>query len=204
MQLVIRHVRGQMRCLYTEAIPLDVLGLISIRRASHVEPEGNAWFADLAIGGGPKLGPFALRSEALQAEQAWVAEARPSDAKVTLLPGVLACPARRRAFSFQESRDANRNGAEYTRSCPQSHFLTQPKLWTEWPFLPLMRCLPGQQEEYGVLMDAWGAYELMGHSATVFFGNLFLLPRTLDQFLALPHETYDTPEEIIDAGWSVD
>ena len=84
------------------------------------------------------------------------------------------------------------------------HFLAQPKLWPEWPFLPLMRRLPGRDEEYGVLLDALGAYQLAGHSSTVYLSNLFLLPPTLDEFLALPHETYDTPEEIVDAGWTVD
>jgi hypothetical protein len=31
-----------------------------------------------------------------------------------------------------------------------------------------------------------------------------LLPRTEEQFLALPRETFDTPEEIAAAGWRVD
>ena len=34
--------------------------------------------------------------------------------------------------------------------------------------------------------------------------NLFLLPRRLEQFLALARETFDTPEEVADAGWCVD
>ena len=49
------------------------LGTVNIRRASHVEPttEGR-WTADLSPVGGPMLGPFALRSEALDAEQQWL------------------------------------------------------------------------------------------------------------------------------------
>lgn len=42
------------------------------RRVSNVEPEGDRWCADLSLVGGPKLGPFDKRSEALQAEVAWV------------------------------------------------------------------------------------------------------------------------------------
>jgi hypothetical protein len=84
------------------------------------------------------------------------------------------------------------------------HFLTQPRLWPAWPFLPLVRRLQGRDEEYGVLLDALGACNLAGYSATVFLSNVFLLPNTLDAFLALPHETFDTPEEIFDAGWTVD
>ena len=83
-------------------------------------------------------------------------------------------------------------------------FFTQPRLWPTWPFLPLVRRRPGQEEEYGILFDAKTACELPGYAATVFLCNLFLMPRTLDEFLALPHETFDTPEEIADAGWAVD
>jgi hypothetical protein len=64
---------GQIRCLYAEAVDLAVLGVLSIRRASHVEPDetGN-WWADLTPVGGPRLGPFARRSLALDAETAWL------------------------------------------------------------------------------------------------------------------------------------
>jgi hypothetical protein len=83
-------------------------------------------------------------------------------------------------------------------------FLSRPKLWAHWPFLPLVRRRPGAEEEYGVLLDALGAFGVPGFSATVVLSNLFLLPRTLDEFLALPRETFDTPEEVFDAGWCVD
>jgi hypothetical protein len=71
MQLVVDP-RGQVHCLYSELIPLAALGALSVRRASHVESEGGAWYADLAPVGGPKLGPFALRSQALRAEVEWL------------------------------------------------------------------------------------------------------------------------------------
>ncbi|WP_242687916.1 hypothetical protein [Alienimonas californiensis] len=42
-------------------------------RASHVEPaDGGVWTADLSPSGGPVLGPFPLRSEALTAEADWL------------------------------------------------------------------------------------------------------------------------------------
>ena len=63
---------GHTTCLYGESIPLDSLGPLSIRRASLVEPdESGAWWADLSPSGGPNLGPFATRTEALNAEVAW-------------------------------------------------------------------------------------------------------------------------------------
>jgi hypothetical protein len=64
---------GQVHCIYGESIDLSALGTLSIRRASHVEPDTSGqWWADLAPVRGPKLGPFTKRSEALAAESAWL------------------------------------------------------------------------------------------------------------------------------------
>jgi hypothetical protein len=58
---------------------LSGLGRPTIRRASHVEPVVEdgftiGWQADLAPVGGPVLGPFASRREALEAELSWLRE----------------------------------------------------------------------------------------------------------------------------------
>jgi hypothetical protein len=82
-------------------------------------------------------------------------------------------------------------------------FCSRPALWPHWPFLPLVRRTKGA-EEYGILFDALAASDLPGYSATVFFTNLFLMPPGLDDFLELPREVFDSPEEIVAAGWSVD
>jgi hypothetical protein len=72
MELVISPL-GQVRCVYDEAIDLTQLGELSIRRASHVEPDDQGrWWADLAPVEGPKLGPFDRRSSALAAERGWL------------------------------------------------------------------------------------------------------------------------------------
>ena len=72
MDLVI-DARGQIRCIYDEAIDLAAFGQLSIARASHVEPhELGTWHADLTLSGGPRLGPFTSRSRALEAELAWL------------------------------------------------------------------------------------------------------------------------------------
>lgn len=74
MQLVISST-GTIRCLYDETLDLHTLGKLSISRGSHVEPnEDGRWFADLAPVGGPKLGPFVSRSDALTAEVRWLEE----------------------------------------------------------------------------------------------------------------------------------
>jgi hypothetical protein len=57
---------------------LNSLGECDVHRASHVEPvteNGQTrWTADLSPVGGPVLGPFASRSEALRSETDWLTE----------------------------------------------------------------------------------------------------------------------------------
>jgi hypothetical protein len=84
------------------------------------------------------------------------------------------------------------------------HFLGDPSLWTLWPFLPLVRCRPDGGTDYGVLFDAQTVCDLTGYHCTVFVCKLYLLPRALDQFLALPKEVYDTFDELAGSGWRVD
>lgn len=65
---------GSVRAVYDEAIDLRALGAPEIRRASQVEPDAQGrWHANLSPVGGPVLGPFAVRTAALAAEQAWLA-----------------------------------------------------------------------------------------------------------------------------------
>lgn len=72
MQLVIDS-KGQVRCLYEEVIDLHALGKPTIVRGSNVEPDTTGrWWADLGPVAGPRLGPFKQRSEALNAERAWL------------------------------------------------------------------------------------------------------------------------------------
>lgn len=70
--LVVRD--GKVETIYDDALlPLmRRLGTWTTRRASHVEPEGTDWYADLSPVQGPKLGPFATREQALAAERNWL------------------------------------------------------------------------------------------------------------------------------------
>ena len=66
---------GTVRCVYGEQLDLLSLGLTDIKRASHVEPlPSGDWLVDLEPVGGPEMGPFAKRSEALAAELQWLEE----------------------------------------------------------------------------------------------------------------------------------
>jgi len=81
-------------------------------------------------------------------------------------------------------------------------FIGTPALWPAWPFLPLVRRSKGHLE-LGVMIDA-RSLGLTGFSATVFLANLLDLPAALNEFLALPHETFDAAEEVAAGGWLVD
>jgi hypothetical protein len=76
MELVV-DTGGGVRCIYDEALDLRELGKLQITRASHVEPdtEGN-WWADMGPSGGPVLGPYESRTEALGAERGWLTDYR--------------------------------------------------------------------------------------------------------------------------------
>ena len=60
------------RTVYSDRLDLKRIGRTIIKRASHVEPSGDGWAADLSPVGGPTLGPFAKRQQALDAEVDWL------------------------------------------------------------------------------------------------------------------------------------
>jgi hypothetical protein len=65
--------QGTIRAIYGETLDFRALGRPSVTRASRVEPDAEGrWSADLGPVGGPVLGPFDLRSAALEAEVAWL------------------------------------------------------------------------------------------------------------------------------------
>ena len=64
---------GTLLFLWDDSLaPLMELGSGSLQRASHVEPQGTEWVADLSPVGGPALGAFPLRNDALIAERNWL------------------------------------------------------------------------------------------------------------------------------------
>jgi hypothetical protein len=72
MELVVAA-DGVARCIYDEALDLREIGKLQITRASHVEPDRDGfWWADMGPSGGPVLGPYGSRSEALEAERGWL------------------------------------------------------------------------------------------------------------------------------------
>lgn len=68
---------GTLEFLYGDDLsPLMSLGNTTIQRASTVDPRQENgqvnWYADLALSGGPELGPFPTREEAIVAETTWL------------------------------------------------------------------------------------------------------------------------------------
>ena len=64
---------GRVRGIYSDSFPWRELGRPVVSRASEVEPDPlGFWYADLSLSGGPRIGPFALRSDAIAAEVAWL------------------------------------------------------------------------------------------------------------------------------------
>jgi len=75
MDLIVAET-GDARCIYGEEMDLHTLGHLTITRASHVEPDSQGrWLADMGPSGGPVLGPFVTRSDALVAEREWLSAA---------------------------------------------------------------------------------------------------------------------------------
>ena len=77
MELVV-DAGGDVRCVYGEELDLREIGKLQITRASHVDPDSDGnWWADMGPSGGPVLGPFGSRSEALGAEKGWLVGREP-------------------------------------------------------------------------------------------------------------------------------
>lgn len=77
MTLVVDPATGRLQFIHDDAAMALVqpCGEFVTTRASHVEPTlDNQWTADLSPSGGPVLGPFPTRAEALAAEVRWLEE----------------------------------------------------------------------------------------------------------------------------------
>lgn len=71
------NIDGSVVAVYSDdLLPiLRKVGRVEIRRASHVEPTPDGqWEADLSPMNGPRLGPFSMRGQALDAEAKWLDE----------------------------------------------------------------------------------------------------------------------------------
>ena len=84
-----------------------------------------------------------------------------------------------------------------------SNQIACPQCWPNWPYLAVVR-IQEDEKEIGSMVDLFRTVDLPGYSSTVFLTNIFALPRAVEELLALPHETYDTSDEVVAAGWRAD
>lgn len=68
---------GSVDFIYNDAA-VEILeeGESTVVRASHVEPCAGGWSADMGPSGGPVLGPFRTRQQALDEEVEWLKQNR--------------------------------------------------------------------------------------------------------------------------------
>lgn len=83
------------------------------------------------------------------------------------------------------------------------YFIT-PELWPLHPFLALVRYRPDGEMDCGILYDVRDKPQLAEYRFTVLLTNIFHLPKTEDEFLALPSERFENVEALAEAGWVVD
>lgn len=83
-------------------------------------------------------------------------------------------------------------------------FFRTPRLWPHWPYLPLVRRRGTDLIDLGLLYDFQGTSGRTGYGVTVFRSNLYLVPATEEDLLALDKEVFDTWDELFAAGWRVD
>jgi len=69
--------KGELKAIYSDGFNWRALGRPIIQRASQVEPDGlGLWYADLSLSGGPRIGPFVHRADAISAEMGWLEKYR--------------------------------------------------------------------------------------------------------------------------------
>ena len=84
-------------------------------------------------------------------------------------------------------------------------YFQSPRLWPQYPFLPVRRHPPGSTEcQLGLLYDARGVSGTYGLSATSSWSICLMCHRRRQSFLARPRCVYDTIEELAADGWVVD
>lgn len=179
---------GDVKAIYDERIDLSRLGKLAIRRGSHVEPtEDGQWTADLAPCGGPLLGPFEIRSEALAAEVAWLKEHWLSQ------------------LCFSSGQQAEAGGDSSPGSASLYHVRNiQWDIGQSTPAslgLPVELLIQGDPEDFADLLSdrfGWCVLELdiatvAGSSDVELLGRLASLPRAARGAISLPTQRRSWP-----------
>jgi hypothetical protein len=76
-------------------------------------------------------------------------------------------------------------------------FLANPARWPAYPFLPLLK------GDFGEGTDEVGVLYADG-KPVIYRTNLFTLPKTVEEFRALPQSCYGSFADILADGWRID
>lgn len=83
-----------------------------------------------------------------------------------------------------------------------ARFLGLPQLWPEYgSYRALLHLHHPQRRVEGVLIDLFHQYRIPGYSATVWLVPPSRIPNDVQALLQIPKEVFDTPLEIVQAGW---
>lgn len=75
-----------------------------------------------------------------------------------------------------------------------------PQCWPYYPYLSVIR-ITSNGVQSGTMVDLFRKHNIPGYSSTIFLCERSECPLSLAHLLSLDREIYDTPEEVIEAGW---
>jgi hypothetical protein len=78
-----------------------------------------------------------------------------------------------------------------------------PLMWPKWPYLPVKRWV-NKRNKYGEQRELECGIVWTGTGFNIYLVNLFLLPKTAEEFRATEHHAYDNVDDLLKDGWIVD
>jgi len=79
--------------------------------------------------------------------------------------------------------------------------ILHPDLWPKWPYLPLKRTI---YDEEGNWKDLECGVIFENTKFNIYLVNLFMLPKTEEEFRATKHYSYNNVDDLIADKWIVD
>lgn len=80
-------------------------------------------------------------------------------------------------------------------------YINNPNLWDRWPFCPVFKRDKDKPDDWNKRIHGVVA---ANHLSTVKDVNIFMLPKTLEEFYALNGWGYNSVAKMVADGWEVD
>jgi hypothetical protein len=102
---------------------------------------------------------------------------------------------------FNHSDPGNAEAKRIDEEKDDRAMILWPLMWPKWPYLPVKRWVTepkfgGRDLECGILWTGTGF--------NIYLVNLFLMPKTPEEFKATEHHAYDNVDDLLKDGWIVD